>query len=110
MKKIFSLIILMVIFVMTAAACGMSAKEKEEQEKIKELAGPLAVELAKDMDGKELIIDEYKFSSKIGGGTIFVRGHYEGEKSNFRSVQVVYNPENIRDMEARGMSHGKEKE
>ncbi|MTH54927.1 hypothetical protein GKZ89_16110 [Bacillus mangrovi] len=67
----------------------------------------MAVELAKEMDGKEFIIDGCEFSSKIGGGKVFVDGHYEGEKSNFRSVQVVYNPENIRDMEARGMSHGK---
>ncbi|WP_162356969.1 hypothetical protein [Metabacillus mangrovi] len=107
MKKMFFLIFTMVVFAMIVAGCGTSAKEKEEQEKIKEYATPIAVNFAKEFYGKVFEIDGYEFSSQSGGGVLFVRGHFEGEKPNQRTVQISYNPENYREMTADAMKKSK---
>ncbi|MTH54929.1 hypothetical protein GKZ89_16120 [Bacillus mangrovi] len=103
MRRRFFLIITMVMFAVTAVSCGMSAEEKEEQEKIKEYAAPIAIEFAEEMEGGKFIIDGYEFSSKLGGGLLFVRGHYEGEKPNRRTVQISYNTDNYREMTANAL-------
>ncbi|MGD6818716.1 hypothetical protein ACQCVE_16830 [Metabacillus sp. 113a] len=99
-EKAIFLIITTVVFIVVAAGCGKSEEEKKNQEKIKEYAAPIAVEFAKEMDGKKFIIDEYEFSSKMGGGLLFVRGHYGGEKPKKRTVQISFNTENYREMTA----------
>ncbi|MGD7008626.1 hypothetical protein [Metabacillus sp. 84] len=107
MRKMCMYILILGVFAMTAAGCGASVEEKEEQEKIKDHAAPIAVDYAMKFYHKEFIIDGFEFSSQIGGGVLFVRGHFEGEKPNQRTVQISYNPENYKEMTADAMKKSK---
>lgn len=75
----------------------LTACNGEDKDEVVKKATEEAIDYAKEIEGKEFVPNgEYEFTSAIGGGTIWIDGHYKDNPSERVVVTIGYNYEEDR--------------
>jgi hypothetical protein len=101
MKKLGIAILIMGLIALTAC------QSKEEEELLERSKG-FAKEFIMEEEDIEMVVKEAEFTSAVGKGTIFVRGHVKGDNADKLTVIVNYDKQG--NLSSDGWGRGEEAE
>lgn len=82
------------------SACQSQGEDKDQ---IVKKSSELAIKFLKDKENVNFLVDDYEFTSAIGGGSIFINGHDKNKPSEELTVTVSYTKEGS--YEVGGVAH-----
>ncbi|WP_242223609.1 hypothetical protein [Bacillus cereus group sp. BfR-BA-01380] len=98
MKKLTKIIIILSIILISVAACTViklrpvispiTSMSPEERQKIKDKDEHATIDYFKKEKNVDVVVTDMEFSGELGGGSIFVNGHYTNDKAKIFAVTV----------------------